>query len=83
MLEILFDKIALLPWQGNFILEASVLTGGKSCLSKEPIKLNVETFPFWLNLKLLTEVIEMSVIGDIWRSLVQPPAQNRVITSYG
>uniref|UniRef100_A0A8B9DNC1 VPS10 domain-containing receptor SorCS1 n=1 Tax=Anser cygnoides TaxID=8845 RepID=A0A8B9DNC1_ANSCY len=55
-----------------FILEASVLTGGKSCLLKEPLKLNVETFPFWLSLKLLTEVIEMLVTGDIWRSLVQP-----------
>jgi len=51
----------------------SVLAGGKSCLSKELIKLlNLETLPFWLNLKLFTEVIEMLVVRDIWMSLVQP-----------
>lgn len=61
----------------------SVLAGGKSCLSKELIKLlNLETLPFWLNLKLFSEVIEILVVRDIWRSLVQPLTWSRFITSY-
>lgn len=61
----------------------SVLAGVKSCLSKKLIKLlNLEILPFWLNLKLFTEVIEMFIVRDIWRSVVQPLTQSRVITSY-
>lgn len=44
----------------------SVLAGGKRCLSKELMNLlNLETLPFWLNLNLITELIEVLVVRDI------------------